>query len=226
MIRMKFIFALSALLSLPAVLQAEEELPRVLVLGDSVHRGIALSAANELRGRVSISYPKGNYAGDTGTALANFDALLDTGKEEIKWDLIYFNFGFADLHYKDRKSKDIRVMSKHAGGVRVSSPQLYEQNLRELVKRLKATGVKLIWASTTPITGMDNIFDLDSEAEYNDIAAKIMTEQEIPVIDVHAFVLENVERNPGHSPFDFKRVPLHPPMVKAILTELSLPATE
>ena len=31
------------------------------------------------------------------------------------------------------------------------APEQYEKNLRELVKRLKATGAKLVWASTTPI---------------------------------------------------------------------------
>jgi hypothetical protein len=57
-------------------------------------------------------------ASDSGTALAQIDALI--GKAQ--WDIIYFNFGIGDLFYKDPSTREIRIMSKHGGGVRVSTP--------------------------------------------------------------------------------------------------------
>ena len=124
--------------------------------------------------------------GDTGTALANLDRLLGDGK----WDLIHFNFGLADLHYRDPRSKSIRALSKHAGGVRVTSAERYRQNLEALVRRLRKTGAKLLWASTTPIdsSNFDSIYDPGSELEYNAIAAQVMAKHGVATNDMHAYV--------------------------------------
>ena len=104
----------------------------------------------------------------TSTALAH----LDTWLGDEKWDLIHFNFGLGDLVYRAPGMKSFRVMSKEVGGVRATSAQQYEKNLVELVGRLKASGAKLIWASTTPIRhSSSNVFQMGSEIEYNSIAA-------------------------------------------------------
>ncbi len=55
---------------------------------------------------------------------------LDVWLGDGKWDVIHFNFGIHD---------------------RAAKPADYEQRLETIVTRLKATGAKLIWASTTPI---------------------------------------------------------------------------
>ena len=55
-----------------------------------------------------------------------------------KWDVIHFNFGIHDLKFMP-------------DGKRQVEPDDYEKNLRTLVAKLKATGAKLIWATTTPI---------------------------------------------------------------------------
>jgi len=53
-------------------------------------------------------------------------------------------------------------------------PDQYEKNLRLLVEKLKATGAKLIWASTTPLPeGIERLQTKDAIA-YNAIAKKIM----------------------------------------------------
>jgi hypothetical protein len=198
---------------------AEESVPRALILADSIYREPARSAANELKGRVDLVFPK-ERPGDTTTALTHLDQLLGEGT----WQVIHFNFGFADLHYRDPSTNTIRAMSKLAGGIRVTSPEQYEKNLRELVTRLKATGARLIWASTTPIASSkyDNLYDPGSEIEYNAIAARVMAEHKVPINDMHAWVLANVKDKRDPSPFSFNRVPIHPPMVDSILRELGL----
>ena len=64
-----------------------------------------------------------------------------------------------------------------------------------LVAKLKATGAKLIWASTTPIPkgklNPDRKFG--DESEYNAIAARIMEEEKIPINDLHGYVLPRFE---------------------------------
>ena len=113
--------------------------PQVLIIGDSIYNGPSRTIANELKDKVKVSYVKyGSW--DSSTALANFDQLLE-GK---KWDLIHFNYGLNDIMYKDPSvKKHIIPMHKDVGGIRVCSEKQYEQNLTELVKRLKATGAKL-----------------------------------------------------------------------------------
>ena len=198
---------------------AEENLPRVLIIGDSIYNTPSRMAAQELKGRVEIvwKYEMSNF--HSGAALEEIDELLG----ENKWDLIHFNFGLADLMNKDPNTKSIRAMSKEAGGVRVSSPQLYEKNLRALVKCLQASGAKLVWASTTPIpTDYNGVLEADSEIEYNRIAAQIMQEKQVTINDMHAYINASEVALKSNNPLSFNRHPLYPPIVRSILTELNL----
>lgn len=204
---------------------AEQAVPRVLILGDSSYRQPAQQAAKLLKGKAEIIFPamKPGEVRNSTMALVNLDVLLG----EEKWDLIHVNFGLGDLIHRAPGMKSFRVMSGAAGGVRATDPSLYEKNLTELVKRLKATGAKLVWASTTPIRRDANgLFEIDSETEYNAIAAKVMAANKVPVNDMHGAVVTLLETvNPGGGePFSFgKTVSIHPPLVAAICRELALP---
>ena len=196
---------------------AAVKVPQVLIITDSVHRATANTAASALKGRANVVVPSTDL-GDTGTAISRLDELL--GKN--KWDLIHFNFGFADLRHIDPKTKSIRLLSRHSGGVRVTTAEQYEANLRKIVARLKATGAKLVWASTTPLVGTkyDSIYQSGSEKVYNAIAAEIMQQQKIPVNDMHAWVLANVKK--FSDSFSYRRIAIHEPMVESIEMVLGL----
>jgi len=210
------LIGLASLSALAPLWAAEEARPRVLVLGDSIYNQPSRSVASELKAKVDLTW---KHPGDTATALARLDELLGAGK----WDVIHFNFGLADLHYKDPGTKSIRAMSKHAGGVRVTSVERYERNLHDLVKRLKSTGAQLVWASTTPIPSSqyDEIYDPGSEIEYNAVAARVMAQHGVSVNDMHAYMTERVEQVKSPSPFGAKEVPLHPPLAGSILKALN-----
>jgi lysophospholipase L1-like esterase len=203
----------------PARINAADLPPRALIVGDSIYNTPTRTAAALLKGRVEVVWNKFSSA-DSATVLENVDELLG----DKKWDLIHFNFGFNDLMYKDPSTKSIRAMSKEVGGVRVTTPQQYEKNLRELLKRFKATGAKLIWATTTPIVSSkyDGILDPGSEIEYNQIAAKVMREHQVAINDMHSYVTSNIKNKRDSSPFSFDRYPMYPPIVRGILTELNL----
>ena len=216
------------LLLLPAASAQEKKIPHVLFLGDSIHQTIVQAAAKELGGQVSVHYPSGVEAFDSGTALAQIEALL--GKTQ--WDIIYFNFGIGDLFYKDPSTREIRIMSKHGGGVRVSTPAQYEKQLDQLVQRLKASKAKLIWGNTTPMVTVNffasyqgNIFDENAEKEYNTIAARVMAKHQVPVVDLHAHVMAQFKSDEKHPPYtqyakemEKRGAPLHTPLVKALST--------
>jgi len=89
--------------------------------------------------------------------------------------VIHFNFGLHDIHTAPTGPREVPIND-------------YEQNLRQLVKELRATGAKLIWASTTPVPeGLTVRHEADVVA-YNAVAKKIMDENHIPIDDLHAFV--------------------------------------
>lgn len=205
-------------LLLPVAL-AQEKVPQVLFLGDQVHGAIVQAAAKELGGKVRIQFPPVGSANDSGTALAKIDSLLG----ETKWDIIYFNFGIGDLFYKDPATREIRIMAKDAGGVRVSTPEQYEKQLDALVQRLKTTNARLIWGSTTPMAKANNLFDANSEIEYNTIAARVMAKHKVPVLDLHAHIMgqfKPAEKHPSYTQYAQEMAkrghPLHAPIVRAL----------
>ncbi len=199
-------------------------LPRVLILGDSIYQQPASDIRKALKGKAEVVYPRMDPGNVLSTALAmkDFDKLIG----DKKWDVIHFNFGLGDLIYRAAGMKTFRVMPPGSGGVRTSDRQSYEQNLKQLVVRLKATQAKLIWASTTPIRhSASKVFDKGSEIQYNTIAAKVMSENDIPINDMYEHVksLIDMDRPASHGfdPFFFDRKPIHQPVLEAI--EQNLP---
>jgi acyl-CoA thioesterase-1 len=162
-------------------------LPRVLIIGDSISMGYTLPVRELLQGVANVQRIPQN-GGDTGAGLENLDRWLETGSpsgQPAKWDVIHFNWGLHDLkHWKDGKM-DI-------AGPQVSTVEVYEKHLRELVARLQKTGAKLIWCSTTPVPeGSAGRVEGD-EAAYNAAAKRIMDEAGIPIDDLAAFVSSRV----------------------------------
>ena len=219
---------LSACLLLSAAAPAAEKTPpQVLFLGDQVHGAIVQAAAKELGDQVRVHFPPGGSVHDSGTALAQIDRLLG----DKPWDVIYFNFGIGELFYKDPATREIRIMSKDGGGVRVSTPAQYEERLDALVQRLKATGAKLVWGSTTPMATVHffpsyqgNLFDANAEQEYNAIAARVMAKHKVPVVDLHGHVMARFKPEETHPPYtqyakemEQRGHPLHAPLVRALL---------
>jgi acyl-CoA thioesterase-1 len=106
------------------------------------------------------------------------------GEPSKKWDVIHFNFGLHDAKLPPE-------------GVRHATPEAYEQNLRQLVLRLKATGAKLIWGSTTPVPNGGNLApnrrfgDID---QYNAIAASVMHELGVAVNELDQEIGPHVDR--------------------------------
>ena len=204
----------------------EKALPRVLILGDQIYQQPASELKKELKGKVEIHCPrlKPGEIWNSTTALELLDRQLGDGQ----WEIIHFNCGLGDLIHRVPGVKAFRVMPKHAGGIRATSPKQYEKNLYALVTRLKATKAKLVWASTTPIRhSSTNVFTKGSEIEYNSIARKVMGKHAIPINDMHTFVKDIIDMNKpaghGADPFFFDRKPIHSPLLRIIANHLDFP---
>ena len=148
----------------------DPKLPRVLLIGDSVSRGYTLPARVALERKANVHRAPEN-CGPTANGIKKMDIWLGEGK----WDVIHFNFG---IHDRKTSAKD------------------YEDRLELIVKQLKATGAKLIWASTTPIPPdtKDGPEATTAIIEKNRIAADIMKKNMVHVNDLFDFITPQLSK--------------------------------
>jgi lysophospholipase L1-like esterase len=167
----------------PSLAPVEEVagLPRVLLIGDSISMGYTIPVRELLKDKANVLRVLEN-AGDSARGIAKLDAWLG-GK---KWDAIHFNFGLHDLKYLDETGKYVSPDQ----GKQVASLTQYEANLRQIVERLKKTGAKLIWASTTPVPEGSLGRVKSDELKYNETALKVMKEYGVAIDDLHTVVTE------------------------------------
>jgi acyl-CoA thioesterase-1 len=168
----------------PPVMQPIEDvagLPRVLLIGDSISIGYTLPVRELLKGKANVHRPSTN-CGPTTRGLEQIDAWLG----DKKWDVIHFNWGLHDLKYLGSNNENL-ADPEAAGSHQQVPPEEYEANLRKLVARLQKSGAKLIWCATTPVpTGAKGRVVGDA-VSYNEVAAKVMQENNIPTNDLYAF---------------------------------------
>jgi len=138
--------------------------------------GYTVPVRQLLKGKANVHRVPEN-GGPTTNGLGKLQTWLGNGK----WDVIHFNWGLHDLRIMD-------------DGQRQVSPDAYEKNLRELVSRLKATGAKLIWATITPVPDGASKRHPEDAPLYNDIAKKIMEENKIPIDDLYALCLPQLNK--------------------------------
>jgi lysophospholipase L1-like esterase len=158
-------------------------LPRILLIGDSISMGYTLPVRAKLAGRANVHRPPVN-CGDTARGVASLDQWLGSGK----WDVIHFNFGLHDLKYLNDKGQ----LAPADQGKQVHTLAQYEANLRTFVARLKQTGAKLIFATTTPVPAGTVGRVADDAVKYNAVAARVMKENGVAINDLHAFVVPRI----------------------------------
>jgi lysophospholipase L1-like esterase len=139
-------------------------LPRVLLIGDSISRSYTLNTRKALAGKANVHRAPEN-CGNTSNGLKKLDVWLGAGR----WDLIHFNFGIHDRKFSDFD---------------------YRTNLQALVDRLKTTGAKLVWATTTPTPDAENEQKFSPERclELNVIAKEVMDQNHIVIDDLFQVV--------------------------------------
>jgi lysophospholipase L1-like esterase len=154
---------------------ADPPLPKVLLVGDSIRQGYAPIVIEKLKDKVTFINPKENCE-DSANVIKN----LDTWMEEMP-GLVVVNCGLHDIKTKNGKYQ--------------VDPEKYEKNLKEIVTRIRGKGAKIVFANTTPIdderhknrkTGFDRK-DADVK-KYNEIAAKVMKAENVPMIDLYTVV--------------------------------------
>lgn len=160
-----------------AKIEDNPKLPRVLLIGDSISIGYTLPTRELLKGKANVHRIPTN-GGPTINGLKNLDSWL--GKD--KWDVIHFNWGLHDLKMDEKGMHQVPL-------------EAYEKNLRQLVGKLKSTGAKLVWASTTPVPEgkLSPPRKNEDVVRFNAVAKQVMEENGIAINDLYSFALERMK---------------------------------
>lgn len=107
---------------------AKKDLPRVLLVGDSICNGYQAAVQRLLDGQVNVSYWVSSYC----LTMPAYRKLLDVYLGEAKYDVIHFNNGLHSLG---------------------TDPETWERGLRATLAFIRARQpqAKLVWCSSTPL---------------------------------------------------------------------------
>ncbi|MCP4509024.1 MAG: SGNH/GDSL hydrolase family protein [Fuerstiella sp.] len=160
-----------------------DELPTVILLGDSIRIGYQKAVARQLHGKATVWSPQENGQ-HTVYTLQQIDKWI-MGRDA---KVVHINVGLHDLFLSSKTDQP-----RH-------SLETYSANLRKIFAKLKQlTDAQIIFALTTPV---DELRQASSETykrvvrrnpdvvTYNRRAVEIAEESGILVNDVHAVALE------------------------------------
>ena len=179
---MKYTLALVLMFG-AVVVRADEPtaLPKVVLVGDSIRLGYTATVTKALEGKAVVVSPRPN-GGDSANVLKNLEAWVLREKPAV----VHLNCGIHDTK-RFRETGRFQV-----------SPDEYESNLREIVKRIRdETDAVVLFATSTPILddraaaarkGRDYELLNASIDQYNTIGRKVMKELDVPVDDLNALL--------------------------------------
>ncbi len=165
----------------PVIPPNPDHLPKVLLIGDSISGGYHKLVAKALEGKAVVA-----KSSDNGESTAVGVIKIDGWLGDTNWDVIHFNWGVWDMYGWQYASDD-------------RSPAMYAQRLETLVLRLKQTGAKLIWATTTPVPPkpeatmlkrwkMEVVIDEKLELQYREAALQVMKKHGVTVNDLYTLL--------------------------------------
>jgi len=152
-------------------------LPLVVLIGDSIRMGYQGYVASQLAGRAEVWAPKEN-GGDSRKVLAHLDPWVLMRRPE----LVHVNCGLHDL-------------KRAFGAESAVSLAEYERNVRQILQKLqRELNGAVVWATTTPVDGtwhnQNKGFDrLEADVEaYNAEACAVAMDLGGPSDDLFAVV--------------------------------------
>jgi GDSL-like lipase/acylhydrolase family protein len=156
----------------------KDDLPRVLLIGDSITRGYFGAAEKQLAGSA-------NCARLTTSKCVSDPFFSDEVRlllKQYQFAVIHFNNGLHGWGYSEEQYRDglLRLMAT------------FQEHAR---------GAKLIWATTTPMRTQGNLQQIAKQTERaqarNLIAAEIMKELGIPTDDLYQLVEQHHDWHSG-----------------------------
>jgi GDSL-like Lipase/Acylhydrolase family len=185
----------------------ETNLPRVLLIGDSIVRDYYPEVEKRLAGKA--------FVGRLATSRFVADPVLlkeiETVLDGATFDVVVFNNGMHGWQHSEAE---------------------YRKAFPKLIKAIRAHApkAKLIWATTTPLRNVKDV-TYDTKAEYSDeriaarnaVAAEIVAAQMIPTVDLNAAVRGHPEFHSDNVHFNGQGSQILAARVCAAVAELLQP---
>ena len=182
----------------------ETNLPRVLLIGDSIAREYYPEVEKRFAGKAFVArLTTSRFAADP-VLLKEIELVLD----QAKFDVIHFNNGMHGWQHTEAE---------------------YQKAFPKFVKTIRAHAPKarLIWATTTPLRDGKGVTH-DTKAEYSDervaarnaIAAEIVASQKIPTVDLNAAVRGHPDYHSDNVHFNGQGVQLLATQIHAAIEKL------
>ena len=154
------------------------DLPRVLIIGDSISIGYTPRVRLLLDGKANIHRPTKNCRWS-----AFGDKEIEKWLGNTEWDIIHFNFGLWDWYGWAQKVK--------------STPESYAASLDSIITKIKKKShAKIIFAMTTPpCVGPERkvkfvVSDARAKA-FNDAARSVMKKHDIQINDLYQVIAKD-----------------------------------
>src|SRR6266850_7282613 len=155
----------------------ETNLPRVLLIGDSIARDYYPEVEKRLAGKAFVARLATSRFVSDPVLLREIEMVLD----QERFDVVLFNNGMHGWQHSEAE---------------------YQKAFPKLLKTIRSNApkAKLIWATTTPLRDAKGV-TYDTKAEYSDeriaarnaLAAELVAAQKIPIVDLNAAVLGHPE---------------------------------
>ncbi|MHC4879993.1 MAG: sialate O-acetylesterase [Planctomycetota bacterium] len=171
-----------------AFVEADPELPNVLLIGDSISMSYTVGVRETLAGIANV-YRAPDNCRSTRQTLEQIETYLG----HQRWDVIHFNWGIHDLTHLNESGK---AAPPPEGKPQIPLDQ-YRDNIQQLLRRLRQTGARLIWASTTPVGRKAEVHGFRRNSDviaYNHAAKELLKEQNVGINDLYSLVKPQAER--------------------------------
>jgi hypothetical protein len=185
----------------------ETNLPRVLLIGDSIARDYFPKVEKHLEGKAYVGRLSSSASISDPALLKQIEMVLN----EYKFDVIHFNNGMHGWQHSEKE---------------------YEREFPQIIKTIQkcAPKAKLIWANTTPLKVSPNL-PADNQtqatderiAARNDIALKFVQAQGVPVDDLNAPMCGHPEFHSDNVHFNEQGIALQAMQVAAHIEKLLKP---
>ena len=166
----------------------DPQLPRVLLVGDSISIDYTPDTRELLKGKANVHRPACNCM-FSGHVAANINQWLGTNK----WDIVHFNAGIWDCHFLDKNGNMLRNFDRdfYDAALIRTSPAQYKENLNKIVDAIFSSGATPIFATTTIPLWNDK--RRDYLKNLNEIAETLMFYKQVAVNDLYSYSLPHLK---------------------------------
>ena len=163
----------------------DPNLPRVMIIGDSISVGYTDEVRRLLAGKANVHRVAGNAGPSSSGVQMMAEWLAPTNGA---WDVIHFNFGLHDLKLGTGGKDNHPYATSDGHQVALED---YEKNLSQFVAKFKTTGAVLVWCSTTPVPAgkVDPPRQPDDVMKYNEAARQVMIKNDVAIDNLFATAL-------------------------------------